>query len=319
MHHLRIASFALLTLTAGLACRAGSPAPASAARVTTQDCSDGSSTSCNPAQAPGGEGTCTSDCTPGKFVANEFWTTPYGPAAADVVLANSNFLTCQGNRYALCFYSGVAIDPPTANGNTLGCKMNEDGTAADCECAVFDDGVNYVSINSILDTEAYIETVRACGIDGSGCQNMTTTARDGSCTATDPSTCKQAPICGRLDPDGKGQTLYPTDADNPQAMVISTFSTETVNGDFKPTDITDCSGATAGQGPGPYVGCMTALCEVKEDKTAGTSWAECECPVFCGPFSVGRNEVACEPGDGVVWSAAYMAFDGPAMISCPGQ
>ncbi len=68
-------------------------------------------------------------CTELPFVYNVFWTTDYGPAAANVVAAPDNFLPCSGPSYALCSYSGP---------EPLPCKVDRERGVAICECPLFD-------------------------------------------------------------------------------------------------------------------------------------------------------------------------------------
>lgn len=46
--------------------------------------------------------TCTQNC-PAPYVPNDFWTTAYGQASANVVLSPTNFLACSSSSYALCY------------------------------------------------------------------------------------------------------------------------------------------------------------------------------------------------------------------------
>jgi hypothetical protein len=79
------------------------------------------------------------------FHFNNRYTTPFGPAYADIWLAQSDFLACKPPvgrpfSYALCFFSGPAIGTPvpmdgTASVNPpLPCVLSPDGKSADCTC-----------------------------------------------------------------------------------------------------------------------------------------------------------------------------------------
>lgn len=218
------------------------------------------------------QSTCDKDC-PAPFVANQFWTTQYGPAAANVIVSKSNFLACTSSSYALCYYSGV---PP------LPCTVSKsDPTVANCLCVV-ESGASYVDINSIRNTEAYIETIRTCGLDGSSCNNM-----------ENSNLGVIAPVCDYLQAGAKGIT--PMD---PKSELISTFSNAQV-GDYQ-LGQKDCST------PAPYAGCMTASCTFELDGNGNkTGNANCECPIYIGPYQVGQTDVSCNAGSGYVWSAAY--------------
>ena len=117
------------------------------------------------------------DCSNYPYHPTDCWTTPYGPAKADVIIpkpetktamTSPNMLYCEGNTYALCFFSG----PPTADGqvpstNTaLPCVLSKDGKSANCTCQAYTSGPNFVDINGILNRGAYFETVNVCGTDG---------------------------------------------------------------------------------------------------------------------------------------------------------
>ncbi len=160
------------------------------------------------------------------FSAN--WTSNYGPAYRDTVLAPSNFLACSA-QFALCFHSGP---------EPLPCKLSKDGRSADCTCKVMN-GTNFVLITSILNSEVYEATVNQCKSDGSGCP------------PTDPN-ANPAPVCGFLE---KGKLI-------PGAQVISTYdpsSTSAIQDAIPPgtSELTPCNG--------PFAGCMTAPCKLSKD------------------------------------------------------
>jgi hypothetical protein len=216
-------------------------------------------------------------------------TDPPKPAYADVITAPSNFLPCQGGPFALCYYSGP--DGPPAS-EDLGCRVSEDGRFADCRCYEIPYGPYYVLNTAILNYAIYLETVEACGLDGSACGAP-----------------NSAPVCDYIN---ENRFI-------PGADLISTFSFDCV-----PTDglgSTSCSPPSAP----PYAGCMTAPCQ----RTDEAGIVECSCPVFDGPYQVGQSEVSCDLGDDLVWSAAYNPAgptfptppscipDAPGTVGCP--
>jgi hypothetical protein len=151
-------------------------------------------------------------CDDLPFVENVFWTTKYGPAAADILTSAKNMVPCSGGPYALCYYAG---DKPAP------CVVDPVKGVANCQCERFssDDGsVYYVDINSILNTCVYIETITLCGHSGEKCFGEV----------------NMAPVCDYIQ----------RNALIPGADVISTFSTACV-GDFQ-FGCTDCSGLYAG-------------------------------------------------------------------------
>ena len=202
------------------------------------------------------------------------WTTNYGPAYRDTVVIPSQMLGCSA-QFALCFHSGPEPYP---------CKLSPDGQSANCKCTV-PTKTNYVLMNAILNYPVYLDTVKVCGPDGSGCPNV-----------------DDAPVCKFLN----GGALIPG------ANVISTFAPDSRNEILKAIktgkpSITTCSKA-------PYAGCMTAPCELNPDGSTAT----CKCPVFYGRFQLTGNPpptANCTLGDDLVWSASYT----PALDDDPNQ
>src|SRR5262249_23461471 len=98
-----------------------------------------------------------------------------------------------------------------------------------------------------------------------------------------PAPVNTAPVCNYIN----RQKLIPG------ADLISTFSFDCAA--EEPIGVTKC-------GAGTYAGCMTAPCQ--ETDAEGT--VECRCPLFDGPFEVGKDGQKCSltdpPG---VWSAAH--------------
>jgi hypothetical protein len=149
---------------------------------------------------------------------------PPKPAYADVIVAPSNFLPCQGGPFALCYYSGPNGPPASED---LSCTLTDDGRFATCKCYEIPYGPYYVLNTSILNYAVYLETVRKCGLDGSAC-----------------GVPNSAPVCDHIN---ENHFI-------PGADLISTFSFACV-----PTDglgSTSCSSAEP-----PYAGCMTAPCQ----------------------------------------------------------
>lgn len=100
-----------------------------------------------------------------KFWSNpDNWTTTYGPAYANILLASSNFVPCRGGPYALCYYSG-----PSSGPENLSCTLTPDGKYANCKCFDIPYGVYFVDINAILNHSVYEKTIAKCGSDGSAC------------------------------------------------------------------------------------------------------------------------------------------------------
>ncbi|UXI70092.1 hypothetical protein [Tahibacter amnicola] len=252
-----------------------------------------------PAIAGEADGTCTQNC-PAPYVPNTFWTTEYGPAAADVVLSPTNFLSCPAGPYALCFYSGPDTPPKAAQGGklpSLPCKVSKDDPEiAECRCYA-ENGISYIDIHAIRNTEAYIETIRICGQDGAGCRNLLTDALPGDVTTSTGASLGSlpvAPACSYLIAGSDG--IAPM---APDAQVVSTFSLARAK--RYASGQTSCTST-----PAPYAGCMTASCTFENDKKGKRSgFATCRCPIYTGPFQVGQPNVSCDAGSGNVWSAGY--------------
>jgi hypothetical protein len=204
-------------------------------------------------------------------------TNPPKPAYADVVESPTNFLACQGGPFALCYYSGPDGSPANEN---LSCRVTPDGRFANCRCYEIPYGPYFVLNTSILNYAVYLETVQACGEDGSGC------------AATNA-----APVCDYIN---ENRFI-------PGADLISTFSFDCV-----PTDGLGSTSCSPPQDP-PYAGCMTAPCQ----RTDEPGIVECSCPTYDGPYQVGQSAVSCDLGNDLVWSAAYAA-NGPTFPQPPG-
>jgi len=210
-----------------------------------------------------------SQYTGGKsFKLNILPTTPYGPAWADIVVEKSNFVECKGASIALCYYSGPE--------GTVPCTIGS-GNIANCTCYQIPAGQPYyVDINGILNLDVYLQTVEACGKDGSKCQ---------------PTGSVEAPVCESIN----NNTLIPG------ADLVSTFSLYLA----KQIKIDPTTCAT----PAPYAGCMTAPCKQtgKTDPTTGLPLVQCGCPTYTGPYQVGTqiSQDQCVLGGTSIWSAAY--------------
>ncbi|MFL6261073.1 MAG: hypothetical protein ACJ76Y_15325 [Thermoanaerobaculia bacterium] len=296
---------------------AGQTPPAKKQAATAAKSATAASTS-NPCPYPvhcDGGGTCRNY----PFKPTDCWTTPYGPAKADVIIAakktaisSTNMLLCEGNQYALCFFSG----PPTKTGksssnNDLPCVLGPGGAVASCTCQAYTSGPNFVDINGILNRGVYFETVKVCGQDGSGCKNIV------SCfPQNDP---KKQAECQKLHEPPVCKYVKNQSASNPQgslmpkADLISTFSFAMSPLDGKGPYVlgaTECSGL--------YAGCMTAPCSFRAGHTSQTHDGElvtCQCPTYNGKsYQVGQSGQSCSiVSDNVskyVWSASNTVSSG---------
>lgn len=253
------------------------------------------------------------NCSNYPFQPTDCWTTQYGPAKADVIisskktaLSSTNMLLCEGNTYALCFFSG----PPTKTGrseanNPLPCVLNAAGTAASCTCQAYTSGPNFVDMNGILNRGAYFETVAACGPDGSLCKNIVNCGEKGDRCKNNTS-LKQAPVCKYVANQGSGD---PTGWLMPKANLISTFSFA-MSPLSEPKTSPYLLGTT--QCSGLYAGCMTAPCSYRPGHTSPTHDGElvtCECPTYNGTsYQIGQKGQSCsitsDNASKYVWSAS---------------
>ncbi len=246
------------------------------------------------------------NCSNYPFKPTDCWTTKYGPAKADVIVASqpggavrsTNMLYCDGNTYALCFFSG----PPTPTGTSklpLPCELNEKGDTAECTCQAYTSGPNFVDINGILNRGTYFETVNLCGKDGSKCRNIVNCGPRGDlpgCKAHPP-----APVCKYVKDQSPSN---PQGSLMPKADLISTFSLAmSGKGGTHELGSIPCNGSSAG----PYAGCMTAPCFYGPEHTSSTTDGErvkCQCPVYSGDFQIGQKGLSCPIDAGYVWSAS---------------
>lgn len=160
----------------------------------------------------------------------------------------------------------------------LSCRLTPDGRFANCRCYEIPYGTYFVLNTAILNYAVYLETLEECGREGLGCRAI-----------------NSAPVCDYIN---ENRFI-------PGADLVSTFGLECV-----PTDglgSTSCSAAEP-----PYAGCMTAPCQ----RTSEPGIVECSCPVFDGPYQVGQDDVSCDLGDDLVWSAAF-AKNGPTYPTPP--
>ena len=79
------------------------------------------------------------------------WTTDYGPAYRDTVLAADDIVPCNG-PFALCFTSGP---------EPLPCVPTADGRFANCTCTPHT-GLNFGVMSAILNYEVWLDTVSFC-------------------------------------------------------------------------------------------------------------------------------------------------------------
>jgi hypothetical protein len=254
------------------------------------------------------------NCSNDPFEPTACWTTEYGPARADVIIGaqhlgavrSPNMLYCDGNTYALCFFSG----PPTPTGtsssnNALPCLVS--GEIATCTCQAYTSGPNFVDINGILNRGAYFEAVSQCGHDGSKCKNIVNCGPRGDlkgCANYPPAkVCKYIKDQNPIDPK---VSLWPkADLISTFSFAMSPFSLDTSPKQDGPYQLgsTPCTGL--------YAGCMTASCTYGAGHKPPTTDGElvtCQCPTYNGPnYQIGQSKQSCSITGGsgsYVWSAA---------------
>ena len=161
---------------------------------------------------------------PATFHFNDRYTTPSGPAYADIWTAQQNFLACRppvarAFSYALCYFSGPAVGTPVLAGGgptanpPLPCALSADGNSATCTCyeiktEPYPPFVPYfANINGILNLDLYLRTIAACGHDGELC--------GAQAPVRDHMWWNAAPVCRAVN----------TNNVIPNAELISVFST----------------------------------------------------------------------------------------------
>jgi hypothetical protein len=208
------------------------------------------------------------------FHYNNRQTTPFGPAAADILTKATNFLSCKpptvdSFAYALCYYSGPAVATGNPGNPALPCTLSGDGKSANCLCykmaaTQYPNSPYLVDINAILNLDVYLDTVKTCGHDGKNCGRQST-ATPPACTAINDGTMM------------------------PKGSLISVFSTKKTANYSTPNNksSTSCT-------KGKYAGCMTAPChDTGQTDGAGNALVSCRCPVYDGPFEIGQADVPC--------------------------
>ena len=157
------------------------------------------------------------------------------------------------------------------------CTVSADGKVSACPCYEWF-GPNFVVINSILNADSYRATVAQCTADPASCQRT-----------------NGAPVCADIN---RG-AFYAN------ATRVSTFGFYRAK--EEPIGTTDCT-----QQPGPYAGCMTAPCAGPTmSNPDGTVTIGCDCPIYTGPFQIGKNGETCNDAP-KVWSAAYNTTTPPS-------
>lgn len=229
-------------------------------------------------------GVSTGGVSAQSFRFNDVYTTPFGPAYADILLKAENFLACKPPvgrtfSYALCYYSGPAIGTPVPTSGAsynppLPCTLSADGKTADCTCyglttEEYPPYVPYfIDINSILNLDLYLSTIAVCGHGGANCNPRQPIVAN--------TAWNKAPACKAANHNA----VIPT------AELISVFS-PVKSGDY-PSGSTKCSA-------GKYAGCMTAPCyHTGKFDSAGEELVQCKCPVYDGPFEVGQVGAPCD-------------------------
>jgi len=262
----------------------------------------------------------TNDCGSTPLHPTDCWTTEYGPAQADVIIPKAgtktamtspNMLYCEGNTYALCFFSGppsVTGKPDASGKNALPCVLDEHNHVANCTCQAYTSGANFVDINGILNQGAYFEAVSQCGLDGGRCKNIEHCwPQDDPKKQAECAKYPTAKVCQYIKNQGGADgSTDPKSWFWPKADLISTFSFAMSGPDGNyALRSTPCP---AGQ----YAGCMTAPCTYGPNHTSQTQKGElvtCQCPTYNGSYQIGQKVSSCSiapsGGSSYVWSASY--------------
>ncbi len=230
----------------------------------------------------------------------ENWTTQYGPAYANILLAASNFVPCRGGPFALCYYSG-----PNSGPEDLSCTLTPDGQYANCQCFNIPYGVYFVDINAILNYSVYQNTIAQCGSDGSEC-----------------ATPNSAPVCqsvnqGDLIPGAKMYSTFSFDCISTNGIGQTSCTTAPYAGCMTaPCSATNQPGLVQCSCPtfnGPYqVGQNDQACTLGD----GLVWSAAYAPPATGPVTPSpsaatRAEAAPVPSPGTC------VPDAPGGYGCP--
>jgi hypothetical protein len=228
------------------------------------------------------------------------WTTPNGPAYANILLDSSNFLPCLGGPYALCYYSG-----PSSGPQDLSCNLTVDGEYANCNCYTVPFGAYFVDINAILNHSVYEKTVAQCGADGSNCAAI-----------------NSAPVCqsinqGTLIPGAKLFSTFsfdciPTNGIG-QTSCTSALYAGCMTAPCLPTDqpgIANCSCPTF---TGPFqVGQNAQMCPLGDDLVWSAAYAP---PAAPGVVSIASDKTS--PQAAPIPSPGACVPDAPGGYGCP--
>jgi hypothetical protein len=228
----------------------------------------------------------------GKFRFNDHFTTPFGPAYADIWLKQENFLACKppvGRQFsfALCFFSGPAVGTPVPTDGSepvnppLPCTLSADGKSANCTCyAISTEQYSpyvpyFVDINAILNLDLYLRTISVCGHGGENCSPRE--------PIREHTLWNKAPVCRAVN----NNTVIPA------AELISVFS-PVKNADHDTGTTSNQTSCPAGK----YAGCMTAPCyHTGKRDSAGHELVECKCPVYDGRFEISQAGVPCDANE----------------------
>jgi hypothetical protein len=259
----------------------------------------------NPLAAQTDENTLSGSIGTAAFRFNDHYTTPFGPAYADIWVAQQNFLACRppvgrAFSYALCYFSGPASGTPVPSDGSspvnppLPCILSQDGKSANCTCyeiktEQYPSLVPYfVNINAILNFDLYLRTIAACGHDGELCGPQSPVSEHMWWNA--------APACRSVNTN----TVIPT------AELVSVFST-VKNSDYDTGARPNSTSCPAGK----YAGCMTAPCyHTGKMDNAGNELVECNCPVYDGPFELGQAGVPCDANELPAWQSDRVRLTG---------
>lgn len=204
--------------------------------------------------------------------------------------------------YSLCYYAKCKIlqDDPDV------WPWTDQSETADCGCIPWH-GTNWVDIRSILNETIAQETDDACGV------------RNGGSPCLEPNS---APVCDYMNAPRSfytNLTYGPPDSISDFSLAFSNITLGVA-----PFQL----GNTACPS-GKYAGCMTAPCYFEPITVDGDTFpVTCKCPVVEGDYAVGQDNVECDLGEDMVWSAATNPVtieaeadaclpDSPGSFQCP--
>lgn len=218
---------------------------------------------------------------------------PKYPPQYDIATAYDQFLPCDTESYALCYYAPCAAKRGSGKYGPM--PWEKDPFTSTCLAGCLPGkGHNYVLQTSILNPLVKAATDAACPHGST------------SCNASN-----SAPVCKYVDDPKKFYAKLPIVPDVLSTFGLDYFRKEQFgNGKICPI--------------GPFAGCMTAPCWNEPIVIMNQTFPiTCACPLVTAPFQLGTTDpsIPCSyPKEDVALSASLKTFRGPVClpdVNCP--